>query len=168
MMQEYPAYSAELEFPVEAEQMGYLMDLIKQVRQLRQKMGVPFSRKANLYLVTDHPETYRAGTEYLKRLAAASDISFDSLAENVNVATVVTSDAKVFIPLGDLVDVEKEKQRLEKEKEKLLADISRIDAKLNNPGFVNKAPEKVVNDERAKRENLARQLANVEDVYSKL
>ncbi|MBQ1272746.1 MAG: hypothetical protein IIY12_04540, partial [Clostridia bacterium] len=56
----------------------------------------------------------------------------------------------------------------EKEKEKLLSEIARIDGKLNNPGFVNKAPEKVVNDERAKRESLARQLANVEDVYSKL
>ncbi|MBQ5743410.1 MAG: hypothetical protein IIV79_04365, partial [Clostridia bacterium] len=66
------------------------------------------------------------------------------------------------------VDVEKEKARLEKEREKLLADIARIDAKLNNPGFVNKAPEKVVNDERAKRETLARQLANVADVYAKL
>ncbi len=168
MMQEYPSYSEDLEFPAEAEQMGYLMDLIKQVRQLRQKMGVPFSRKTNLYLVTEHPDTYRAGKEYLKRLAAASDISFEALSGDVNAATVVTSDAKVFIPLGELVDVEKEKARLEKEREKLLADIARIDAKLNNPGFVNKAPEKVVNDERAKRENLARQLANVEDVYAKL
>ncbi|MBO5213201.1 MAG: valine--tRNA ligase [Clostridia bacterium] len=168
MLQEYPSYSKDLEFPAEAEQMGYLMDLIKQVRQLRQKMGVPFSRKTNLYLVTEHPDTYRAGTEYLKRLAAASEISFEPLSGDVNAATVVTSDAKVFIPLGELVDVEKEKARLEKEKEKLLADIARIDGKLNNPGFVNKAPEKVVNDERAKREALARQLANVEDVYSKL
>ncbi len=74
----------------------------------------------------------------------------------------------MFIPLGELVDVEKEKARLEKEREKILADIARIDGKLNNPGFVSKAPEKVVNDERAKREVLARQLANVEDVYSKL
>ncbi len=168
MMQEYPAYSADLEFPAEAEQMGYLMDLIKQVRQLRQKMGVPFSRKTRLYLVTEHPETYLSGTEYLKRLAAASDISLEPLSGDVNAATVVTSDAKVFIPLGELVDVEKERARLEKEREKLLADIARIDGKLNNPGFVNKAPEKVVNDERAKRESLARQLANVEDVYSKL
>ena len=168
MMQEYPAYSADLEFPAEAEQMGYLMDLIKQVRQLRQKMGVPFSRKTNLYLVTEHPDTYRAGVEYIKRLASATDLFFEPLAGDVNAATVVTSDAKVFIPLGELVDIEKEKARLEKEKAKLLSEIARIDGKLNNPGFVSKAPEKVVNDERAKREALARQLANVEDVYSKL
>ncbi len=168
MVQEYPTYSEDLCFPAEAEQMGYLMDLIKQVRQLRQKMGVPFSRKTHLYLVTEHPDTYRAGTEYLKRLAAASDLSFEALSGDVNAATVITSDAKVYIPLGELVDVEKEKARLEKEREKILADIARIDGKLNNPGFVSKAPEKVVNDERSKREVLARQLANVEDVYSKL
>ncbi|MBQ2273160.1 MAG: valine--tRNA ligase [Clostridia bacterium] len=168
MLQEYPSYTPDLDFPEDCEKMGYLMDLIKQVRQLRQKMGVPFSRKTTLYLVTEHPDTYRAGAEYVKRLASASEISFEALSDDVNAATVVTSDAKVFIPLGELVDVEKEKARLEKEKSKLLADIARIDGKLNNPGFLAKAPEKVVNDERAKREVLARQLANVEEVYNKL
>jgi len=168
MVQDYPTFTEELCFPAEAEQMGYLMDLIKQVRQLRQKMGVPFSRKTSLYLVTEHPDTYRGGVEYIKRLASATELIFEPLSGDVNAATVVTSDAKVFIPLGELVDIEKEKARLEKEKAKLLADIARIDGKLNNPGFVAKAPEKVVNDERAKRDALARQLANVEDVYSKL
>lgn len=168
MLQDYPVYSDALSFPEEAERMGYLMDLIKQVRQLRQKMGVPFSRKTNLYLVTEHPDTYRSGVEYIKRLASATDISFEALDGSVNSATVVTSDAKVFIPLGELVDIEKEKARLEKEKAKLLSEIARIDGKLNNPGFVSKAPEKIVNEERAKRETLARQLANVEDVYAKL
>ena len=168
MLQDYPAYSDALSFPEEAERMGYLMDLIKQVRQLRQKMGVPFARKTNLYLVTEHPDTYRSGVEYIKRLASATDISFEALDGSVNSATVVTSDAKVFIPLGELVDIEKEKARLEKEKAKLLSEIARIDGKLNNPGFVSKAPEKIVNEERAKRETLARQLANVEDVYAKL
>lgn len=168
MMQRYPEYDASLDFPEAAAQMEQLMALIKQVRQLRQKMGVPYSRKTRLYLITEHPDTYRAGVDYLKRLACASELRFEPVSSDIQAATVVTSDAQVFIPLGELVDVEKEKIRLEGEKKKLLAEIARIDGKLNNPGFVAKAPEQIVKEERNKRELLARQLANVEDVYSKL
>jgi len=164
----YPIYSEELNFAVEAKHVESVMELIKQIRQKRTEMKVPMSKKAALYIVSDNPEYYVDGTAFLMRLAGASEVSFTS-PENVSkCATILTHDAKAYIPMGELIDIEKEKLRLEGEKARLLAEIERIDKKLSNQGFVSKAPEKVVNEEREKKANYEKQLANVEQVYANL
>ena len=130
-------------------------------------MNVPSSKKTKLFIESDNSEVYISCSEFLKRLAGASEILFDSPGE-VKTVPVVTADAKAFIPMDELVDIEKEKARLIKEMDRLKGEIARIEQKLSNDGFVSKAPQKVVDAERTKKETYEKQLANVEKVFAEL
>ncbi len=164
----YPAFREDLVFSESAKAMEYVMELIKQIRQVRTSMNVPMSRKTSLYIESENQNLYRQGTEFLKRLAGAENISFSGLSSSDKMAAIVTADAKAFIPIGDLVDIEKEKDRLKKEEQRLLAEISRVDKKLSNEGFLAKAPQKVIEEEKAKRADYMKQLENVRKVYADL
>lgn len=164
----YPEYRDDLAFEESAKAMEYVMDLIKQIRQVRTSMNVPMSKKTSLYIESENREVYRQGAEFLKRLAGAETIFFDGLSSAGKTAAIVTADAKAFIPIGDLVDIEKEKERLKKEEQRLISEIERVDKKLANQGFVAKAPQKVVDDEKAKRADYEKQLENVRKVYADL
>ncbi len=156
----YPEYHEKLNFADAASQMEDVMALIKAVRQIRTSMNVPVSRKTTLFIDSKNAQEYRNGAAFLTRLASASEIRTESVQDSTGMATVVTPDAKAHIPLGELIDVDKEKTRLEKEIATLTADIARVDQKLSNEGFVKKAPEKVVTEERDRRAKLASQLEN--------
>ncbi len=168
IVREYPSYKAELNFEEDAKHVESVMELITQLRQLRTSMNVPMSKKAALFIVSDNPGYYADGTAFLMRLAGASEVSFVAPENISKCATVITHDAKAYVPMGELIDIEKEKLRLEGEKKRLLGEIERIDKKLSNPGFVAKAPQKVVDEEREKKANYEKQLANVEHVYENL
>ncbi|MBO5298730.1 MAG: valine--tRNA ligase, partial [Clostridia bacterium] len=164
----YPEYDEKLSFPADAAAMENVKALIKNIRQLRIDMNVPASKKTSLYIETENPEEYARGAEFLKRLAGASEIKINENVSLEKTATALSSDAKAYIPMGELVDVEKERARLMKEKERLEGEIARIDKKLSNEGFVSKAPAKVVDEEKAKRVSYVGLLENTLKVLSDL
>lgn len=137
-----------------AEMMQNVMDLIRSIRNLRAEMNVPPSIKASLTVLTDHGDAVAACSEYLKKLAYASDVSVITQKEEVpkNTVSAVCSIGEAFLPLGELIDVQKEQRRLEKELAQNSGEIKRAQGKLNNKGFTDKAPAHVVEEERKKLE----------------
>ncbi|MCF2670179.1 valine--tRNA ligase [Butyricicoccus pullicaecorum] len=152
MVSKWPEYREELHFAKEAEQVETMMDTIRAIRTRRAEMNVPPSKRAQVILLTNEREAYEAGTLFFGKLAYASEIEFvDKTPENADsMVSVVTKGATVYMPMGELIDFEKERARLEKEKTKVQKDIDFVMKKLNNPGFVAKAPEAVVAQEREK------------------
>lgn len=133
-----------------------IMEIIRSVRNLRAEMNVAVGRRAHLMLRprAGWRDALASAEPYFKRLAWVSEMQLLSEDESAPEKTVsaVTEAAELFIPLGDLVDVQKEIARLEKELKGLEGEIARAQGKLNNPGFVSKAPAALVEQERAKLE----------------
>ena len=115
-------------------------------------MNVPPSRKAHLIIATDKSDVFETGRIYLSKLAYASELTIgDSTPENVDgMVTVVTNEAKLYMPMAELVDLEKERERINKELEHARSELARAQGKLANEKFTSKAPEAVVNAEREK------------------
>ena len=169
MVSEYPVYNDSLNFENEEVIMDRLISAIRAIRNRRNEMNVPPSKKAALCIVSSYKDTYNEKTEpFFIKLASASQITYADDYEDENAVQIITDSAKIFIPLGDLVDFEKEKERLEKEKAKELSEIERIEKKLSNEGFVAKAPQAVVDGEKAKLESHREILAGVEKALEKL
>lgn len=155
MVSDWPVFSNDLCFDTEEQEFGRIMEAIRAVRNRRAEMNVPPSKKAKVYIDTAYIDTFKSGAGFFERLASASSAEVGTKFEVENAVSIVTVDAKIFIPLGELVDFEAERARLIKEKEAVQKDIDFVNAKLSNPAFVEKAPEKVV---AAQREQLARHL----------
>ena len=153
MMARFPEYKPELDFAEDEREFTRIMDAIKAIRNVRAEKNVPPSRKANIYIETEYEDTFRKGASFFERLASASAVNVGTDFAVENAALAVTDSCKVFIPMGELIDKDKELARLGKEKEACEKDIAIISGKLNNASFVERAPEKVVN---AEREKLAR------------
>lgn len=149
MISKWPEYDESLNFPIEENDMEMIMDAIRAVRNRRSEMNVPPSKKATVKIETVKTDIFESGKEFFKRLASASEVEVAQKFENDDKSvTIVTNDAKIYIPLGDLVDFEAERKRLEKELAQCEDKLAFIEKKLSNPGFVNKAPEKVVEQNR--------------------
>lgn len=163
MVSKWPEYQQKLCFAKEAEQVETMMDTIRAIRARRAEMNVPPSKKAQVILLTDERASYEAGTLFFGKLAYASEITFvDAAPEHADsMVSVVTKGATAYMPMGELIDFEKERARLEKEKSKVQKDLDFINKKLGNPGFLAKAPEAVVAQEREK-------VAKLEELMSKL
>ncbi len=150
MLAPYPAYDENLNFAEEEQEFERIMNAIKAVRNIRTEKNVPPSRKAHLYIETAYTATFEKGKAFFERLCSASDVTIAESISIENAAIGVTESAKLFLPMGELIDKEKELARLRKEQESCQKDLDMISHKLDNPDFVNKAPEKVVNNEKAK------------------
>ena len=163
MIAEYPNYKEELNFPQEEKDFEMIMDSIKAVRARRAEMNVAPSRKAHLFIVSDKVDAFTSGKSYISKLAYASDVSISTeLPENSDqMVSVVTDNARLFMPLNDLVDIEAEKARIKKEIEKNELLLQSQINKLSNENFVSRAPENVVNAERDKKEKLEALIANL-------
>lgn len=148
--------------------MTMIMEAIKAIRNTRNNMNVPPSRKAKLYIKTDEKDIFALGESFFKKLASASEIEFTDSEIDENTVSVVTDGAVMYLPVGDLVDVEKERERLMKEKATLEAEVKRVEGKLNNPGFTAKAPQHLVEEERQKGIKYQEMLDKVLESLSKL
>ena len=151
----WPEYSDVLNDEKAEENMNYIIEAIKDVRNARADMNVAPSRKAKVFIyATKAKEAFEEGMVYFQKLASASEVKFlASKAEAPeNVVTVVTIGAEVYMPLLELVDLEVELDRLNKEKDKLKKEIERVEKKLSNEKFTAKAPIEVVDEEKAKGE----------------
>ena len=170
MVSSWPEYDEKLNFSVEEAQMESLMDAVRAIRNRRAEMNVPPSKKAKVLILTEKKDTFSAGAGFFPKLAYASEIELiDAVpADAAKMASVVTGDAQIYMPMGDLIDFEAERVRLGKEKSKVEADIDFVMKKLNNPKFVDKAPEKVVAAEREKADKLREHLAKLEESIAAL
>ena len=162
MISKWPEYDPTLSFADEEAQMEKIMDASRAIRNRRAEMNIPPSKKSKVYVETAFADVFAVGSEFIKRLAYASDVEIaDAFVDLGNTVTIVTNDAKIYIPLGDLVDFEAEAKRLQKELAAAEEKLAFINKKLDNPGFVNKAPEKVVQQNRDEAAKLTEKIANL-------
>lgn len=146
------------------------MDLIRAIRARRAEMNVPPSKKAHLTVVTAKGEMFALGEAFLKRLAYGETVTItaDAPADQKGMVSAVTADATVFMPLSELVDLEKEKARLTKDLGKKQGELKGLEGKLSNPGFLNKAPADVVAAEQERAEKLKTLIAKLEEQLANL
>ena len=170
MLADWPKYDESLNFGTEAAHMESVMNAIRSIRNRRAEMNVPPSKKSTLYVVSDKGEIFRQGEGFICRLAYADKVIICETDPegHENMVCVVTNDAKLYIPLEELIDFEKELARLEKEKANCLKQIAMFEGKLSNEAFVSRAPEKVVAEQREKLEKNRALLAQLEESEKRL
>ena len=168
MLSDYPVYHSEYSFVSEENEFEMIIAAIKSVRNIRSEMNVPNSVKSALYIETKNSETFENGRMYFARLAFASDVEIAEKYDIPDSITAVTANARIFIPLADIVDVEKESARLDKEKQAALKDIEFLSKKLSNEGFLAKAPEKLVEEQKAKLTKAQEKLEKIEQSLAAL
>mgnify|MGYP003281002569 FL=1 len=167
MISEWPVYKDEHNFSVEEQEMDRIMEAVRAIRNRRAEMNVPPSKKAKYYIATAHKDTFEKAGIFMQRLASCSEAEIGDSFEIDDAVCIVTTDAKIYIPLGELVDFEKEIARLNKEKEKVLKDLEFIDKKLNNENFVAKAPKTVVDGQREAAQKLRDKIAMIDESIEK-
>ena len=162
MLSDYPVFDEKLVFTAEEEAFEKIIDAIKAVRNRRSEMNVVPSVKAKLYIETADADIFKSGIIFFEKLASASSVEIGASFDVPDSVTAVTHSARIFIPLDDLVDKEKELARLAKEKAAVQKDIDFSQGKLTNPGFMAKAPEKQVEAEKAKLAKALDKMAKIE------
>ena len=170
MIAEYPRFRQELCFPEDEVNFEMVMEAIKAVRARRAEMNVPPSRKSHLIIVTGKAKAFAEGEKFICKLAYASGIHVtDKLPGSTDgMVSVITDNARMFMPMAELVDLEKERARMEKELANAKKQLDGQNAKLANKNFVSRAPEHVVNLEREKKAKLEALIENLEDSLKKL
>ena len=171
MLQEFPRYNAKLNYFGSVKEIELVKEIVKSVRNVKAKTGAAPSKKVHLFVVTDNSRTIKNGSAMIKRLAGVDEITViaDKNVLKEKVVSQVIDGAELFIPLGELVDFEKELARLKGELENVENEIARANGKLSNNGFLEKAPKALVDGERAKlnkyldmREKLIKQIADMQ------
>ena len=170
MISDFPVYCGELKNDDAEQEMIVIMNAIKGVRNIRNEMNVPPSKKTKLLVVTEHKDIFEKAETFLEKLAGASSVEIiaDKTGADENTVSVIVDKAELLLPLDELVDKEKELERLNKEKTKLEAEIKRVEGKLSNKGFTDKAPAAVVEEERRKGEKYRDMLEKVLESISKM
>ena len=157
MLSKWPEYNEKFSFPAEEEAMQTVIEAITAIRARRNEMNVAPSKKVHYTVATAHADTFSAGIPFFTRLASASDVTIvpaDAAIDADGKVEVDTHAARIFMPLAELVDFEKELARIAKEKANAEKQLAGIENKLKNEGFLAKAPEAVVNGARADAEKL--------------
>ena len=171
MLQRWPERKSELDFPAEEKAVDLLIEVTRAIRGKRAELNVPPSKKAHLTISTAETDIFTQGIPLMKRLAYASDVTVTGVSDGPSssaaaaqgLVEVITHAARVFIPLAELVDLEKEKARIQKELDQKRGQLAGLEAKLQNPGFLAKAPEQVVAAEKERCETLKALIAKLEE-----
>ena len=163
----WPKVNEAWKNPKMEEQIAYVQGAIRGIRNARAELGVQGGKKAPLFVGADeeHHRLIEEERGHFEHLGFAEEIHFQGLEEEApeGAVAVVLEGATLYLPMNDLVDVKKERARLEKEKEKVLAEVSRVEKKLANEGFLAKAPEAVVEKEREKAASFHEILRGIEE-----
>ncbi len=172
MVSDWPKYSEELNFEKEETEFEKIMSAIKAIRNRRAEMNVPPSRKASVTIETESAGTFINGSDFICRLAYATDVSVVSAATESDAVCIITESAKIYLPLSELVDFSAELERLQKELQKANVDKDFFEKKLNNPNFVAKAPEALVKTQREQLSKVLEKISMIEssiaDIKSKM
>lgn len=173
MLEKWPEYEESFDFTAEAETMDGIMELVRAIRNVRAEMNVPPAKRAKMFIVTteNNAKAAEEAAPYFNKLAGASEVvvKLDKDGIAPDAVSVVSAIGDAFIPLNELIDIEKELSRLAKERTRIEGEIKRAEGKLNNQGFIAKAPQKVIDEERAKltaakelMEKLVRRIAELD------
>ena len=168
MISDWPIYNEALHFASEEEEMFKLMEAIRAIRNRRAEMNVPPSKKAKILIETKYIGIFERGQKFIERLASASEVTVGESFDLLEAVQIITNNAKIYIPLGELVDSEKELERLTKEKKSAEDEIARQEAKLSNKSFVDRAPANVVDIERDKLAKAKEKLVKIEESINPL
>ena len=171
MMTKFPEYKEKLDFKKEEEMATEMMNIITEIRNIRSKMNVHPSKKTKLiFVTTTAKEEIKKSEEFLEKLGFANKIEIQETPENIpeNAVAIISKNMEVHIPFEELVDIEEEKKRLEGEKKRLESEVQRGEKMLSNPGFINKAPEAKINEEKEKLANYKELLASVIEKLNKM
>ncbi|MDE5742452.1 MAG: valine--tRNA ligase, partial [Oscillospiraceae bacterium] len=168
ILSEFPQYDEKLNFADEEKQFEKIIAAIRGIRNRRAEMNVPPSKKAALHIETAEAAIFEQGRLFFERLASASSVEIAEKIDMPDAVTVVTDSARIFIPMDELVDKEKELARLNKEKAAVQKDIDFSSNKLNNQGFVAKAPAQQVEAEKAKLAKAQEKMAKIEQSIAAL
>lgn len=168
MLERFPTYNEVLSFEDEEKAFERIIGAIRAVRNLRTEMNVAPSVKAKLYIETPFVESFSAGKAYFERLAFASEVEAAEALKVENAATAVTATAKIYIPLSDIIDKDKERQRLNKELKAAQKDIDFLGGKLSNEGFLAKAPAQLIEKERTKLKAAEDKLEKIKESLEQL
>ena len=168
MLADWPVYKEEWNFSAEEEMLAHVKELVKGIRNLRTEMDVPPSRKAKVFIVSEDKalcETFESMKKTYQNLISASevDVQSDKAGIEEDAVSVVIPGAVVYMPLEDLVDMEKEKERLLKEEERLKKELARSHGMLNNEKFVSKAPAAKIQEEKDKLAKYEQMMATVQE-----
>ena len=173
MLSKWPEYSEELNFDEDERAIALMMDAVKGIRNTRTGMNVPPSKKAKVFVVSanaDIRDIFEKGKVFFATLAYASEVivQADKTGIEDDAVSVVVNDCVVYMPFAELVDIDKEIERLTKERDKLVKEVERVDKKLANQGFVSKAPAKVIEEEKEKQVKYTAMLKGVEEQLANL
>ena len=168
MVQDFPTYDEALDFGAEETEFEKIITAIRAIRNCRSELNVPPSKKAKLYIETAEPEVFAKGEMFFKSLASASEVNITDRFDGKDCQTAVTDSARFFIPLSEIIDSDKERARLEKEKQKVQKDLDFLRGKLNNQGFISKAPEKLIEAEKEKLRKAEEKMAKIEESLNAL
>ena len=166
MISEWPIESKALDFEKETEQIEKLKEIIIGIRNLRTNLNVHPSKRSTLIFVTKTAsQMLEQGTEMIQKLGFGDEIKIQENKENIpqNAMSVIADDIEVYIPFENLVDLKAERERLENEREKLEKEVERGKNMLSNQGFVSKAPESKIKEEKEKLAKYEEMLAKVEE-----
>lgn len=170
MLTDFPEYQERLNFPQDEQDFEALMDAIRAIRSRRAEMNVPPSRKAQLIVVTQRADIFEQGRAFLMKLAYAAEVQVtaEAPADIDGMVSVVTGQAKMFMPMADLVDLAKERERIKKELQKAQKDYDGQMAKLANEKFLAKAPASVVEAEKERADKAKALIENLTESLKKL
>lgn len=168
MTSNWPVYTDHRNFQVEEKEIELMKQAVRNIRNIRAEMNVPPSKKAQVFVVSEDAtirDIFKRGTVFFATLAGATEVIIQETKNNVadDAVSTVIPGANIYIPLAELLDIDKEIERLNKERKKLIGEVTRIDKKLSNQGFVSKAPTKVIEEEKIKREKYQTMLTQVEE-----
>ena len=173
MLSKWPEFTSEFDFEEDEKAIELMKEAIKNIRNIRAKMNVAPSKKAKVFVVSENEDVrniFEHGKVFFATLAYASEVvvQADKTGIDDDAVSTVIHNGVIYMPFAELVDIAKEKERLSKEREKLIKEVERVEKKLSNQGFVSKAPEKVIAEEKAKMEKYSTMLKAVEEQIERL
>ncbi len=168
MISSWPVYKEEWNYVENETEIDLIKESVRNIRNIRAEMNVAPSKKVQVFVVSDKEDVrtiFENSKVFFKTLAHASEVTVqaDKAGIGADAVSVVATNVTIYMPLAELVDLDKERERLNKEKEKMLKEIERVEKKLANQGFVAKAPQNVIDEEKAKGEKYKAILAQVEE-----
>ena len=168
MISAWPEFCEANSYAAEEAAMEKIMTAVRAIRNRRAEMNVPPSKKAKVYIATAYKSTFEQGGVFMQKLASASEVEVADSFELDGAVCIVTADAKIYIPMGELVDFEAERARLLKELAAVQKDLDFVNSKLSNENFVAKAPAQVVAAQREQKARYEEKIAMLNESIAKL